>query len=214
MRFKAILAAVLCCLFFIGDISAGSTEMTKKRRKKRKKKEVAFKQGQIGGQVAAGFVVKTDYSKTDYGLYGDLTYKKTFPIYFRAEYGITDFLGAGLYFGAFKEKVTITDVTNPNNIHIFDHSYKSLGVRFTYHQKLALTRLDPYAGIGVGLTMLKIDHSTSLNEDFIPPMTKAGIGYSVHAGANFYLAKNVGVFVEGGYAKWLPMVNAGISVKF
>jgi hypothetical protein len=214
MRLKAIFAAVLCCLFFVGDLSADTSDVYKKRRKKRKKKEVAFKQGQIGGQVAAGFLLKTDYSKTDYGFYGDLTYKKSFPIYFRAEYGITDFLGAGIYFGAFKETVTITDVTNPNNIHVFDHSFKSIGVRATYHQKLSYAKLDPYAGIAVGMTLLKVDHSTSLNEDFIPPMDKAGLGYSVHAGANFYLSKNIGVFVEGGYAKWLPMVNAGLSVKF
>ena len=211
MKLKAIIALVLCCLFVVPDLSA---EVTKKRRKKKKKKETAFKQGQIGGQVAAGFLLKTDYSKSDYGLYGDLAYKKSFPVYARAEYGITDFLGAGLYFGAYKETVTITDVTNPANIHTFDHSYKSLGLRMTYHQKLALAKLDPYAGVAVGMTMMKVKYTTALNEAFIPPMDKAGLGYMVYAGANFYFTENIGVFAEGGYGKWLPMVNAGISVKF
>ncbi len=211
MNLKAFFAAALCCLFFVSDVSA---EPAKRRSRKRKKKEVAFKQGQIGGQVAAGFLVKTDYSKSDYGLYGTLTYKKTFPVFFHAEYGITDFLGAGLYYGMYKETVTITDVTNPNNIHVFDHSYNCLGLRVTYHQKLSYAKLDPYAGIGVGMTMMKVTHTTTLNEDYISPMAKAGLGYSVHAGANFYFTKNIGVFVEGGYAKWLPMVTGGISVKF
>jgi hypothetical protein len=211
MKLKAIIVLVLCCLFVVPDLSA---EVTKKRRKKRKKKELAFKQGQIGIQPAAGFIVKTDYSKADYGLYGNLTYKKGFPVFFRAEYGITDFLGAGLYFGAYKETVTITDVTNPANIHTFDHNYKSLGLRVTYHQKLAFAKLDPYAGFAVGTTLLKVKYTSVLNEAYITPMDKAGLGYSFHAGANFYFTDNIGVFVEGGYAKWLPMINAGISVKF
>ncbi len=210
MKFKAIIALVLCSLFFIPDMSA---EVAKKR-KKRKGKEVAFKQGQVGGQVAAGFLLKTDYSKSDYGLYGTLAYKKSFPIFFHAEYGITDFLGAGLYFGMFKETVTITDVTNPTNIHTFDHSYKSIGARVTYHQKLDFAKLDPYAGISVGTTMLKVTYASALNEAFIPPMDKAGLGFSIHAGANFYFSKNIGVFVEGGYGKWLPMISTGLSVKF
>lgn len=213
MRFKAIFAAALCCLFFVGDITADNTDIYKKRRKK-KKKEVAFKQGQIGAQIGAGFALKTNYSKSDYALYGTLEFKKSFPIYFRAEYGITEFLGAGLYFGAFKETVTITDVTNPLNIHTLDHSYKSIGLRVTYHQKLELTKLDPYAGIAVGTTMMKVDYTSALGEAFIPPMEKAGLGFSVHAGANFYFSKNIGAFVEGGYAIWHPMVSAGLSVKF
>ena len=175
---------------------------------------MAFKQGQVVGQVAAGFILKTDYSKSDYGIYGTLAYKKSFPMYFHAEYGVTEFLGAGIYFGMFKESVTITDITNPNNIHVFDHSYKSLGLRLNYHQKLSLTKLDPYAGIDVGMTMMKVAYTTVLNESYIPPMAKAGLGFCVRAGANYYFTKNIGVFVEGGYAKWLPMLNVGLAVKF
>ena len=210
-NFKAFFAIVVCIFFFMNDASA---DVAKKRRKSRKKKELAFKQGQIVLQPAAGFLVKTDYSSSDYALYGTVVYKKTFPIFFHAEYGITDFLGAGLYYGTYKETATITDVTNPNNIHVFDHTYNCFGLRVNYHQKLSFAKLDPYAGLGVGMTKMKVNYTTDLNEPFIAPMAKAGLGYSVYAGANYYFTDNIGVFVEGGYAKWLPMVSAGITVKF
>lgn len=211
MNWKSIIILFLCCLIFVPD---GHAEADKKRRKKKRKgKEVAFKQGQIGFQVAGGTAFNANFSKSEYHYYGDLSYKKGFPFGIRAEYGLSDFLGAGLYFGTMKEDVTITDVTNPLNIHHMNHKFTSLGLRFTYHQKLSSPKLDPYAGIAAGLTMVKVDYTSDLNELYIPPMDKAGLGFSIHAGCNFYFTKNIGAFIEGGYAIWLPMLNFGLSVK-
>jgi opacity protein-like surface antigen len=210
MKLRTLVLLVLCCLFAAGDLSA---EDLKKKRRKKKKKEVAFKQGQIGIQAGGGFVLKPDYSKSEYGLYGTIDKKIGFPIFFRAEYGITDFLGAGLYFGMFKDELTITDVTNPSNVHKFEHSYKAIGLRVAYHQKLSSPKLDPYAALCIGTTMVKASSSTA-SDTYITPMDKAGLGFGAYAGANFYFTKNIGVFVEGGYGKWLPMVMFGASIKF
>ena len=213
MKIKSICLSVICCLLIVGNLSASGVEPIKKKKKKGKK--VAFKKGQIGAQVAAGFLLSPDYSKTDYALYGTVAPSdKSFPLFYRADFGLTDFLAAGLYFGSIKETVTITDLTNPLNIHTFEHSFKSIGLRVNYHQKLATAKLDPYAGIAIGTTLLKVAYTSDLNDLFIPPMEKAGIGFSVAAGANFYFTKNIGMFVEGGYAKSLPMLTAGLSVKF
>ncbi|HLG04390.1 MAG TPA: hypothetical protein VI731_12400 [Bacteroidia bacterium] len=213
MRIKGILLILLCCFFTAGELSADVEK--KKRRKKKKKKgqqETAFHQGQIGFQAAGGFLLKTDYSSTDYPLFGTTEYDRGFPIYFRGEYGITDFLSAGLYFGMFKEKVTITDVTNPSNINGFDHSFKSIGLRAAYHQNIGLALLDPYAGFAVGITTVKVTPFGT--ENLITPMEKGPLGFSIYAGANVCFTPNIGVFVEGGYSRWLPMISAGVQFKF
>jgi tetrahydromethanopterin S-methyltransferase subunit H len=79
MKIKSICLSVICCLLIVGNLFASGVEPVKK--KKRRGKKVAFKKGQIGAQVAAGFLLSPDYSKTDYALYGTVEKKdKSFPL--------------------------------------------------------------------------------------------------------------------------------------
>lgn len=212
MKFKAILLLILCAFFVAGDLSA--EEMKKKRKKKKKRgKVVAYKAGQIGLGVGGGFLVKENYSKSDYSLYGTTESKGGFPFGFRFEYGATDFLAIGLYVGKYKDEITITDVTAPDNIYGYEHKYTQICVRPAFHVPLGMKKLDPYVGIPFGLNKVKAE-PTGTGYNYVQEPLKSGFCWAIHAGANFYFTDNIGAFVEGGYGQGLPMVNFGLAVKF
>jgi hypothetical protein len=214
MKFKTIFLLVLCALFAAGDLSA---EEMKKRRKKKKKrgKVVAFKAGQIDVGAGGGFLVKQNYSKADYSIYGETETKGGFPFGFRAEYGASEFLGIGLYVGMYKDKITITDVTMPGNVYGYEHKYLNICLRPAFHVPLGMKKLDPYVGVPFGLNKVK---ATPFNSEgaynMVQEPLKTGFCWAIHAGANFYFTDNIGAFVEGGYGSGLPMVNFGVVAKF
>ncbi len=214
MKLKSLLLLLLCAFFVAGDLGA---EELKKRRKKKKKrgKVVAFKAGQIGVGVGGGFAVKQNYSKTDYSIYGTNETKGGFPFSIRAEYGATDFLGIGLWIGMYKDKVTITDITAPNNIYGYDHKFTQICLRPAFHVPLGMAKLDPYVAIPFGLNKVK---ATPFNNEggfnYVQEPLKSGFAWAIHGGANLYFTDNIGAFVEGGYGQGLPMVSFGLAVKF
>lgn len=211
MRLKTIFLLLLCFCFAAGELNA---EEAKKRRKKRKKKGkvTAFKQGQVGGQVGGGVLVKTDYSKSDYSIYGENSFDKGFPFFFRAEFGATEFLGIGVWYGMYKEDVTISDLTVPENVYGYKHKFSQVCLRPAFHVPLGMAKLDPYAGLLIGYNTVKATPFGTYN--YVQEPLKGGMAWGIHGGANFYFTENIGVFVEGGYGKWLPMVNFGLAVKF
>ena len=214
MRLKAIFLLALCALFAAGDLNA---EELKKRRKKKKRrgKVVAFKAGQIGFGVGGGFLVKENYSKTDYSIYGTTETDGGFPFGLHAEYGVTDFLGIGLYFGMYKDKITISDVTVPGNIYGYEHKYTNLCLRPAFHIPLGMAKLDPYVAIPFGLNKVKAnDFKEEGAYNYVQNPMKSGFCYAINAGANLYFSDNIGAFVDGGYGSGLPMINFGVSVKF
>lgn len=213
MKLKAILLLVLCAFFVAGDLNA--EELKKKRRKKKKKrgKVVAFKAGQIGLGVGGGFLVKENYSKSDYSIYGTTESKGGFPFGFRFEYAATEFLGIGLYVGMYKDEITITDVTAPDNIYGYEHKYLQVCARPAFHVPLGMKKLDPYVAIPFGLNKVKAE-PTGTGFNYVQEPLKSGFCWAIHAGTNFYFTENIGAFVEGGYGQGLPMVNFGVAIKF
>lgn len=214
MKLKAIFLLLLCAVFLAGDL--GAEEMKKRRKKKKKKGKVtAFTAGQIGIQVGGGFLVKENYSKTDYSIYGTTETKGGFPFGLRAEYGATDFLGIGILFGMYKDEITITDVTNPANVYGYKHKYTNICLRPAFHVPLGMEKIDPYVAVPFGLNKVKAE----INDDepganMVQEPMKSGFCWALHAGANLYFTDNIGAFVEGGYGSGLPMVNFGLAVKF
>jgi opacity protein-like surface antigen len=212
MRLKAFILVLLAVLFVVPDLSAEANKKRRKKKRRRGKKELAFEQGQKAFQPAVGFLVKTDYEKSEYGYYGSTEIKTGLPIVIRGEYNVLPFLSAGAFVGFYKEKVTITDNTNPHNVFGFDHKSTTFGIRSAYHHPIG-AHIDPYAGFGLGLT--KVKASAFGENNFVPPLDDGGFFYNIYGGVNYYFIKNVGVFAEFGYAKsWYPMISTGVSIKF
>lgn len=212
MKLKVFILLLLATLFAVPDLSAEATKKRRKKKRRRGKKELAFEQGKTCIQPAAGFLVKTDYSESDYGNYGTSEIKTGFPFSLRGEYNVLPFLSAGAFVGFYKETVTITDVTNPNNIFGFEHKATTFGIRSAYHIAKS-PKLDPYGGFSLGMT--KVKASSFGENNFLTPADIGGFHYGFYAGANFYFIKNLGAFAEVGYSSpWYPMISTGISLKF
>ena len=212
MKLKVLLLLFLAVLFAVPDLSAEETKKRRRKKKRRGKKVLAFEQGQVAIQPAAGFLVKTNYEKSDYGNYGTSVIETGFPFSLRGEYNVLPFLSAGAFVGFYKETVTITDVTNSTNVFGFDHKATTFGIRSAYHLS-AGSKLDPYAGFGLGMT--KVKSSAFGENNFLTPVDAGGFFYNFYAGTNFYFIKNIGVFAEFGYAApWYPMISTGLSLKF
>lgn len=213
MKIKSFLLLLLCALIFVPDLNAEEMKKKKRRKKKKKKKkELAFMQGQIGGQVAAGFLMRPNYNKADYSIYGTNTIDAGFPFGVRAEFGVAPVFGIGAGFGMYKDKVTIGDVTVPENVYGYEHKYTMLFLRPAFHAPLNSSKLDIYAALPVGFTAIKA--TPFGNNNFVQQPLKGGFAWAFMAGTNFYFTKNIGVFAEGGYGQNLPIINAGLSVKF
>lgn len=201
--------------FAAADLSAEELKKKKKkkRRKKKGKKELAFMQGQKTFQPATGFLARSDYDSASYGFYGITKVDPGFPIAFRGDYHVTDFLSAGAFVNIYSEKVTITDVSDEAISFGFKHNTTTFGIRSAFHKPFG-AKLDLYGGVGLGFTSVK----TKAFGDFNPvkPLENAGgFFYNVYGGMGYYIIKPLGVFVEVGYATpWYPMIQTGISLKF
>lgn len=211
MRLKALFLLILCALVVAGDLHAEEAKKKRRKKKRKKGKELAFKQGQIGVQAGGGALVISNYSKADYSIYGTNEFKKGFPINFRAEYGVADFVGIGLWYGMYKETVTITDVTVADNVYGYDHKFSQICLRPAFHVPLAMAKLDPYVAVPFG--MLKVKATPFGTYNYVQQPLEKGFAWGIHAGANFYFTPNIGAFVEGGYGQWLPLVNFGLAFK-
>ncbi len=213
MKLKSLLLLLFCAFFIAGDLSAEVAK--KKKRKKKRGKVVAFKAGQMGVAVGGGFGVKQNYSKTDYAIYGTNEMKGGFETSIRAEYGVTDFLGMGLWVGFTKDKLTITDVTAPTNIYGYDHKYTQICLRPAFHVPLGMEKLDLYAAVPFGLNKVK---ATPFNNEggfnYVQEPLKSGFAWAIHGGANLYFTDNIGAFIEGGYGQSMPMFSFGLAAKF
>lgn len=209
MKTKLVALLVLALIASATDVNANPYKHKKKRFK-----QMAYKPGQIGAHVGSAFIFKTNYTEQEYSLYGTVeTDKKGFIYAVSGEYAVTHFLAVGgYYFGGVSEKVTITDVTNPANVYGFNHKFMGFGLRPVFHAPIEHAKIDPYAGINVGMTKIKM---TAFGEkNYIDGLEGSKINFGIFAGANYFFTKNIGVFAEGGYAKWYPMVHAGVAVKF
>lgn len=209
MKNKLVALLVLAMFASITDASADPY----KRRKKRFK-QMAYKPGQVGVHLGSAFIFKTNYEEQEYSLFGSLeTDRKGFIYAVSGEYAVTHFLAVGgYYFGGISEKVTITDVTNPSNVYGFDHKYMGFGLRPVFHVPLEHPKIDPYAGLNLGMTKIK---STAFGEkNYIEGLEGSKMSFGIYAGANYFFTKNIGAFVEGGYSKLYPLLHAGVAVKF
>jgi hypothetical protein len=213
MKLKAILLLVLCAFFVAGDLNAEELKKKRRKKKKRKGKIVAFKAGQMDVAVGGGFSVKENYSKTDYSIYGTNDIKGGFPFGIRAEFGVNEFLGIGVAFGMYKDQVTITDVTVPENIYGYKHKYTTFSVRPAFHIPLGMPKLDPYAAVSLGGNIVKAT-PTGTGYNYVQQPMKSGLAWAIHGGANYYFSSNIGAFVEAGYGQAIPMFGFGVVAKF
>lgn len=198
---KKILIIIVAFSVLAMDASAASY--------KRKKKKKGFYSGQKTAHVGIGFPSLINTTKNDLSLYGDVKKNAMPPISLRFESAVSDNISFGGFLGYSKEKITVTDVTNPGNINGFDYSFTVVGGRLGIHFPLKSKKLDPYAAALLGYTMTK---GTPFGENNYFDEPKGMLAYGAHFGANYYMNPGFALFGEVGYG--FAVANLGLTLRF
>jgi len=208
---KGLLLVVTSLLYYNSTFALDlSAPMKKKKAKK------AFNAGQNTLHAGVGFVpfLLKQESEDALKVYGETEKKKGLVIGARYEIAVTDFLSVGAIVGISNAKLTVVDVTNPDNINGYDMKFTVIGLRAAYHLRLNSKtlgeKLDPYAGgmFGVCLTGAKAFGE----RNYFDEPESFGLTYAIYAGATFYIIEKVGLFAEIGYK--YALVNTGVTFKF
>jgi hypothetical protein len=208
---KPVMKRTLLTLL-LGAVAAGAFAVTDLYRYNlRHPLRNAFKKGQYAFGLGPGFGNLQHPNGNDYLMYGTVTGDYTFPITFSAEYGLTSFLGIGIFFDHFTSTIEVEDNTDPSNKNGFEYKSSSFVVCGAYHLYLGRNYnwIDPYARAGIGFRALK---STPFGDNNIFEPNKGGFAWTTVAGVNIYPMQALGVFVEAGYG--INIGQAGVILRF
>lgn len=157
----------------------------------------------------------------DYGLhstFNDYTSKGMGPLHFKAEIGLSKFIGMGLSvnyetYGGKWTKLYYVQANNRDEYFDENLTITSLSVMPRFNLHFATTnQIDPYFGVGAGYktTTYKFhsDYSNALDEyaeGYFP------VGLETTVGLRIYFSDSFGMYMEMGLAK--SLVQGGIALK-
>lgn len=140
------------------------------------------------------------------------------PMHFKFEYGFTDRFGLGLSvnyvnFGfVWREPNDNYPVSGPQ---AYDYNFKvsslAINLRFNRHWEVN-DKIDAYWGMGLGYanTVLK-ESSNDPNYKSASFTVPIPVSFELTFGMRYYFTENIGMYVEGGYAK--SILQGGLVVK-
>lgn len=146
-----------------------------------------FNKGQIDINLGIG-LIPTFYSGS----------RGLLPLSISGEYGITEDIGVGAYFGYSTSNASIF---SNNDVR---YTYAIFGVRGAYHVNVH-EKLDGYLGVMLGYNRVSVKYD---NDSFFTnynPTSSSGI-YSGFLGARYHITETMGAFAEIGYGiSWLTL---------
>jgi hypothetical protein len=139
--------------------------------------------------------------------------------HFKAEYGLTSWLGIGIHSNTNYVKATYTTPINSSSNYHYKLEWKTISVlpRINVHF-LRLKRLDAYAGLSIGYRFGGLS-SESDNEDFGKPSIRITVfgqpmnnqGADATVGLRYYPVSTLGIYGEAGLAN--SLFQAGLVFK-
>lgn len=151
--------------------------------------QAQYEKGQIDANVGIGLLATFGAGKAQIP-----------PISLALDFGITDNISLGGYFGysTFKEEIMN---------YSWNYTYMIIGARGAYHFDL-VDNMDTYAGLllAYNLASVKLEGGSGLPEPEV-----GGIAYSGFLGARYHFTEKLGVFGELGYG--ISVLNLGLTMK-
>lgn len=77
----------------------------------------------------------------------------------------------------------------------------------TYNRKV-----EPYLRTAIGINDWKVDYTDATGAKVYEPDEPTQLAYQASLGARFNISKNAGLYIEGGYGKYI--LNGGLTLKF
>jgi len=170
------------------------------------------------GQVLFNFVIPKD-TMVMWG-YTDYTTKVFGPLHFRAEIGLSKFIGMGISinyetYGGKWTRLYFVQANNRDESFNENLTVTSFSVMPRFNLHFAVTnQIDPYCGVGVGyhLTTYKFhsDFPNATNNN-IEEKGVIPIGFETTVGLRIYFSDSFGIYMEMGVAK--SLIQGGLALK-
>lgn len=195
----------------------------------KKKKGGVWQEGDMVFCLGYGFPnLGKSILKANEGIDGQTNYKATGfgPMHFRFEYALSETWGIGMSsnFNTFGDKWTEsgtnsvynTTTGNYDNVpYSYDYSDKvtsvNILVRFNKHWA-AGSKADIFSGTGIGYNLFKDTYKStdpnSTNASFNFPIP---VGFESTVGVRIFFSDNLGMYIEGGWAK--DIIQGGVVYK-
>jgi outer membrane protease len=74
------------------------------------------------------------------------------------------------------------------------------------------SKISPYLRTAIGVNTWKQDYTDTYGNKLLFPNQLPELAYQVGIGAKFNLSKRAGIFIEGGYGKYI--LHSGVAFKF
>lgn len=162
---------------------------------------VAITQNSFAQEVKSKYAVNAGIGVGSFGFSGT----GGLPLTASVERTFADKISAGINLGYIQTKFDF----------VGKYSYLVFGVRGSYHFnelfKINNPKLDVYGGAGLLYRHYKIKY-TGEDEFFGTAASGGNMGVSLHAGARYLLAKNIGAHAELGYG--ISPLQLGVSFVF
>ena len=139
------------------------------------------------------------------GLYATGSSVSMPPISASFEYGVKEGVGPGVIgIGGL-----IGHTSAKYSVFTYDWktSYTVIGLRGAYHFVDLVDKLDPYAGIMLGYSIVSNSGSFGTNST-----QASGANFSIYGGVRYYLTDNIALMGEVGFG--FTIINIGLAVKF
>ena len=129
------------------------------------------------------------------------------PVSVSVEYGITDKISVGGFFGYTSTKDRLWYDAND----YARYSFTIVGVRGSYHLNL-WDRMDTYAGLMLGYNIASVKYDTDNPYLDNYAAASSGLALSAYVGGRYMLTEKIGAFAELGYG--ISVLNLGVNVRF
>jgi hypothetical protein len=147
-----------------------------------------------------------------YNLYKGTTTSQTGPITGAVDYRFSRSMSIGVLVTHGNVSAPYYNYNDPSSP-AFKGSLENWSVMLNFMRYIPATgKIAPYIRTAIGINTWQQSYTDAqgnkINMDGVP----SELAYQVGLGANFYLSKNAGVFLEAGYGKYI--LHGGLTFKF
>ena len=147
-----------------------------------------------------------------FNLYKGTTTSQTGPVTGAIDYRFSRNMSIGVLVTHGNVKVPYYNYNEPSSP-VFTGSLDNWSVMLNFMRYIQATeKITPYIRTAIGINTWQQNYTDAQGNKVNMDGSPSDIAYQVGLGANFYLTKNAGLFLEAGYGKYI--LHGGLTFKF
>ena len=147
-----------------------------------------------------------------YNLYKGTTTSQTGPVTGAIDYRFSRNMSIGVLVTHGNVSVPYYSYNEPSSP-VFTGSLENWSVMLNFMRYIPATeKISPYLRTAIGINAWQQSYTDAQGNKINMDGAPSQLAYQVGLGANFYLSKNAGLFLEAGYGKYI--LHGGLTFKF